>query len=694
MKKILSLVAGATMVLSAQAYTRILFQQTFEGMTDPTQNGWTKHDDNSGLEINSDEEGSFLKVYTKGNDRASRLYWGDDIYTDKEGKSYIEDGKYTVSFDFNYQTAANNHYNTSMTVFSGEYTITGANQSWNFTGETANWLFDLTQISDADLNATMPQFIADKDTVGKAGLSLDNWYTAEIIVDTQARTADYMVYPIVGDETPFQGSYAINDTVDIMATGLNVLIARYAAVMLIDNVTVSCESDKAVANPPVIALNRVGTEYDENTEEYSIINLPLRAYVITFPEGHTLNVKGTDGKTEAIDYIDCEGVYSYETTTSGTLEAWTTLDGATSDYVTIDVDCTPCKLPKAEATISNVTAGFGKEYTLSANNSEVPLMPTIYLAYEFTGKDGVKLSDKNLSSGAKVTLPGEGELVVTTSALGYAENTMSIENNIEYKLNKDYDFARMSEDEILAMGFAKIDDLCSSQTSGESNWTGRKRLFYYDSATEVTDEVTGEKSYTAVYPFGFVEGNEAACIHRYQIAEEALAEKASTIIPGVTFWSTKSPLQWAQHLGMMATTTTANNQPVQFAGLNITDFLVVNTIDNYGSDSNHPVVATADEYYAQLAGTNYVFSGRAAVPEGETPDINAEYTYTYNLYRIQTVLTRATIYSVKDLTGISSVAADKDNNDPYYYTIDGLRLAEPTHAGLYIHNGKKVYITK
>lgn len=693
------------MVLSAQAYTRILFQQTFEGMTDPTTEGWTKHDDNSGLEINSDEEGSFLKVYTKGNDRASYLYWGDAIYTDKNGDSYLEDGKYTVSFDFNYQTAANNHYNTSMTVFSGEYTLaSNGHQSWNFTGETANWLFDLTQISDTELNATMPQFIADKDSAGKAGLQLDNWYTAEIIVDTQAKTADYMVYPVVGSETPFQGSYQIAETVDIMATGLNVLIARYAAVMLIDNVTVSCESEKAVANAPVIALSRIGTEMDDATGEYSKVNLNMRAYTITFPEEHTLHVKGTNGQEETIEWSDVEGAYSYETTTSGTLEAWTTLEDATSDYVTIDVDCNPCKLPKAEAAISNVEVGYAKEYTLTANNSEVPLMPTIYLAYEFTAKDGTKLSGKNLSSGAKVNLPGQGELVVTTSALGYAENTMSVENNIEYKQKSKFDFARMPIADYEAMGFKKIDDLRSDATSGENNWTARKRLFYYDSATEVVDPATGEKSYTAVYPFGYDAAVETACIHRYQLSVDDLDNgKDSTAMPGVIFWnstfnskesSAPSPVQLMEGIGIISNSTANNNRPVKFTGLKITDFLVVNYINNYGGNSVHPIVATAEEYYAQLGGENAVISGREAVPEGEAADINKEYTYTYQLYRIDTAMNCATIYELKDPASVTSVSADQDNNDPYYYTIDGLRLLEPTHAGLYIHNGKKVYITK
>ena len=44
-------------------------------------------------------------------------------------------------------------------------------------------------------------------------------------------------------------------------------------------------------------------------------------------------------------------------------------------------------------------------------------------------------------------------------------------------------------------------------------------------------------------------------------------------------------------------------------------------------------------------------------------------------------------------TGIDNVVAEqKGNNDPYYYTLSGQRIAKPTQRGVYIHNGKKVLV--
>ncbi|OWP33473.1 alpha-amylase [Prevotella intermedia] len=44
-------------------------------------------------------------------------------------------------------------------------------------------------------------------------------------------------------------------------------------------------------------------------------------------------------------------------------------------------------------------------------------------------------------------------------------------------------------------------------------------------------------------------------------------------------------------------------------------------------------------------------------------------------------------------TGIDNIVAEqKGNNDPYYYTLSGQRIAKPTQRGIYIHNGKKVLV--
>lgn len=692
MKKILSFFAVAALALSAQANTRVLFSQTFEGVNDPSTLGWVFPTEGAiTFSIASDEEGAFGKFdLGQNNGRSCHLEWGDAIYTNTAGDSYITDGEYKVSFNFNYASAANNQFQTAFTVYGGAFNL--KNPNYRFTDESANWLFALNQNTNDD---SMAQFIADLDTANQANISYNEWYTAEVTVNLQDRTAAYDVYPMSSSTSVFSGTREIADTVDILATGLNLVLGRYASVVYLDDIKVTCESDEDVANAPVIALNRIGTVYNEDTDSYDI-NLANRVYTITFEEGHTLNVKTTEGQDLEIEYLDCEGAYSYETTTSGTLEAYTTYGNANSDLVTMVVDCTPVLLPKAVATISNVSTGYGKQYTLTVDNSDVPLLPTIFMEYTFVGEDGTTLTEKNLTTGSKVTVPGKGDLTVKTSALGYAGNEMSILNDIAYKEKEGcvWDFARMDDATLEAAGFTTWDVTNSATTSGWNNWSARKRLFYYDINTASTNEA-GETVYEAVYPFGFIaEDNTVNVIQSSAIGVEGedvgVNVAGHELFPGICVYAGHN-VTMIKHIGVANNATTGgNNKNIDVLNLESFDFVIYNLINNYGGNSTHPIVATDAEYYAQLEGDNFVGSAS----EGTLNEETGLYTYSFPVYRIDTACNKVIVMTLADREGINSVAADQKAEDPFYYTIDGKRLAQPTAAGIYIHNGKKVYITK
>lgn len=692
MKKILSFFAVAALALSAQANTRVLYSQTFEGVTDPASLGWvTPVEGVPAITIGSDEEGAY-GVFSLGNNngRSAHLEWGDAIYTNAQGDSYITDGEYKVTFNFNYATAANNQFQTAFTVYGGTFNL--KNVHYRFTDESSNWLFALNQSSNDD---SMAQFIADLDTANQANISYNEWYTAEVTVNLNDRTASYDVWPMASSTSVFTGTREIADSVDILATGLNLVMGRYMSVVYLDDIKVTCESDEDVANAPVIALNRIGSIYNEDTDSYDI-DLAYRAYTITFEEGHTLVVKGTDGQTVEVDYLDCEGVYPYSTTTSGTLEAYTTYGNANSDLVTMDVDCNPVQLPKAVATISNVKTGYAKEYTLTVDNADVPLLPTIFLEYSFVGEDGTTINEKNLTTGSKVTVPGEGDLTVKTSAMGYAGNEMSIRNDIPYKEKEGFvwDFARMDDATLEAAGFTTWQVCNTATTSGFNNWSARKRLFYYDINTASVNEA-GETVYEAVYPFGFIsEDNTVNVINYSEIGAEGgdlgVNEAGHELFPGICVYAGHN-VTMIKHVGVTNNATSGgNNKNIDVLNLDSYDFIVYNLINNYGGNSNHPIVATDAEYYAQLEGDNYV----ASATEGTLNEETGKYTYTFGVYRIDTTCSKVIVMTLADAAGLTSVAADQNAEDPFYYTIDGKRLAQPIAAGIYIHNGKKVYITK
>lgn len=667
-----------TMGLSTvNAGTKVMYSQPFETVTSPEEVNWSCAAGT--LSIGSDEFGKFMQFALGANNgRSCQTTWGAEIYGENAPKNY------TVSFDFSMATAPNNQFSSEMTIFTDQAPKANANYGTTY----QNWLFDMTQTTDANT------WYAYGDQTNTFQIEPKMWYNVTLNVDVDARTVSYNIESI--SHTPvISGTYTVPEGVSMYAEGFYGLASRYYSVYQYDNFNIQTDVDGDFANKPVVALTRLGKDEDGN------LNLNLRAYSIQYGEDEILHVIGTDGKEEEYSYADTDGNFTYETTTSGTLTAWTTSGDASSEKVVMEVDCSPCELPVPQLAISSVEPGYAKQYTVTIDNSQTPLSPQIFFTYSFTPEGGTPSAESGeLTSGSKVEVGGKGVLTLTTKAFGYQSTTTSVTNDQAYELKKSVDFARMNAADITALGFTKGDDLNSGTTSGENNWTGRKRLYYNDAATETTND-QGEKVYTAVYPFGYVDDSGDYAIHRYHIESDKLTSvaegedsiMAKTIFAPVEIWSNKTAT-WYEHIGLMQNATTSNYNNVKINDLGENDVVVVNTIDNYGSDSNHPVVNTTDEYYAQLKGTDYVYT---ATKDGVLNEATGTYTITYPLYRIQTVLVYVNILSPKGGSdGIENVQNGKLNTaaDGAYYTLGGVKIAKPVAKGVYIHNGKKIVITK
>ena len=260
----------------------------------------------------------------------------------------------------------------------------------------------------------------------------------------------------------------------------------------------------------------------------------------------------------------------------------------------------------------------------------------------------------------------------------------------------------MSDEEIAAAGFTDWQVLNSSNTSGFNNWTARKRLYYYDGTT-YTDEEGNEKE-TQIYPFGFIaEDNEVNVLHYSCIGTEnadgndpGINVAGYELFPGIEVYAGHN-VTYLKHIGMINNATqNGNNKNIVVKDLDATDFVVVNKINDYGSSSIHPTCATDEEYYAQLTGTlNDVYvvaevGTEVMEGEGDAAVATGKYTVTCPIYRIDTAATCVTVF--KQLGDAVEGVEAEVAGDNYYYTIDGIRLAQPTQKGLYIHNGKKVIV--
>ena len=721
MKKFFLTLGLAAACLASNAYERVLYNQNFETATSAEAAGWSFGGES--MKISSDLWGKFLDLSLgQNNGRSAQVVWGDSIYMDKEGNPILEDGIYHMHFTFSIKQMPTDQMNSEITVFTNHMPIAnnGYRLPWSDAnkkekihklGVWDNFIFDATQCNatknEADMYVTInaplkSEEVMDRDSTETIQYTLNTtdqyvlptgaWIIVDLEVNVNDRTVKYEVNTDTGDfivsdtmtvpETDLNG-----DPISMYAEGLFALLARYQSKFLFDDIRISCEVKNPYANPPTIALTRLGQDEDEN------LDLNLRSYSISFLEGEVLHVKGTDGKTFEVEYDDTdEGVYVYDTTTSGELEAWTTCDGATSEVVKQNVECVPCKLPAVTATITSVTAGYGKTYTLTISNAEVPLQPTIFIDYEFTGVNGENIKVEGQASGTKVTVSEEGVLKLTSSSFGYESTTTTVDNNLEFDVKTKWDFARMTDDDIKNAGFPDYQILNSAETSGFKNWTARKRLYYNLEGSNTTNDA-GEEVWTAVYPFGFIsEDNTENVLYYTEMDVEGSVETnvaGHELFPGITVYAGHN-VTWLKHIGMINNATSGgNNKNIDVLNLDASDFVVINRINNYGGNSNHPVCADNDTYYAQLAGDDEVYSAKNGTLNEET----GKYTVSLPVYRIDTAATCVTVYKqLGEIDAVDSVNAEVVG-DNYWYSIDGVRVAEPTHPGIYIHNGKK-YIVK
>lgn len=704
------------MAVSTFASTRVLYSQNFENVPDAAAAGWSYG--GTSMSIASDEFSKFLELSQgQTNGRSAQVTWGPEIFLNADGQSVLlEDGEmlpYTLKFDFQIAQGSNNQYNTEFTVFTNHAPITNQTYRtpWNPAGCWDNYLFDMSQNDPAKESM---QYVIDAPTIvtdnadGTKSYAIDYsnpvtlentaWYTVTLNVNTESREVEYSVVSSTGDEVQ-SGTRTVpeadvnGDPISMYAEGLFIMVARYASIINVDNIMISFESAYDFAAAPTVALTRVGKTEDEQ------LDLAMRAYTIEFLEGTTLHVVGTNGEAKEVEYYDCDGKFSYETTTSGKLTCWTTSGEAKSEEIVTEVDCAPIVLPEVTATISSVSEGFGKTYTLTVNNAETPLRPTIFINYEFTGVNGETIVKEGEASGCKVTVSEEGTLKLTSAAFGYESKTSTVKNDLQFETKKVYDFARMTEEEIKAAGFPAFTVLNSSKTSGFDNWTARKRLYYEVEGSEHPND-EGVEVRDNAYPFGFVAEDNTVNVINYAVIDNTGKESvdSESYFPGLSIFPDKGKkadgfpnVCMMYHIGLFNNETNNNNNNIIIKNLDESDFVVVNYINNYGGNSIHPVVATDEDYFKVLAGEDAVYSVAQSGVLNEETNL---YDLTHALYRIDTACTKITVFKQAGSSAVEGIEATEVEGDNWYYSIDGVRMAEPTRPGLYIHNGKKIIVKK
>ena len=730
MKKFyLTLLAIVAMVTNAYA-DRILYQENYE--TGAVPSTWTV---NGGTgSIAGDSEGKYFSfALGQNNGRSAHCFWGENIFDPVR----IGLTEYTVSIDFQIQAFGTNQYNGEIAVFSGEKCVKtngNAGGNWsNYAAVTPNCLFNATESEDAikAMETKDPSlWYLNGDLENTINFTAGTWYTLVLSVNANTREVSYTIDDLDGTFHK-TGSKTLAEDASIYASGLYLMNARYQSVINIDNITVSIPGD--YANNPVIALTG--------------LNMAERTYSIKFMEGETLHVTLTDGTTKTLGYYDTgdvPGLFTFTTATSGTISAYTTAGTMQSETVTMEAVCEPIVLDGVVSYgIVDATEGFGKAYQFSINTSGIEMQPESFMDVSFksdNGTDDFTLNNQN--SGALVKVPSKGTLTITTKALGYANGTTSIVNDIEYVVKHDIDIQHVTAEELTAKGFEKMDDLDSPTTSGESNWTARLRM-YYDILTGEKDE-EGKDLYTRYPVYGYTkatvkqeDGTEVEQtfdyepIQRYRYLQSKLNETTahSLFAPMYVWYGTTgvdksyyeedgvtpkvdpagnpggtTNLQVKVGIGIVFSgqvndAENYNPNSISYSpilintttmgvdGLTDDDLIVVSKITDYGSTAVHPQFpAGTDPAAAKVEYKKMHLGGNSSTCKG---------TETFSLNRVDAALNRVVVLTPKNGTGIETINYNKivsDHNAPIY-NLNGVQMnPNALPKGVYIKQGKKFVV--
>lgn len=698
---------------------RILYQENYEVGSLPST--WTI---NGGTgSIAGDTEGKYMSfALGQNNGRSAHCLWGAGIY-DEVMQTMTE---YKVSIDFQIQAFGNNQYNGEIAVFSGdacEKTNGNKGGNWDpYNTVSQNCFFDISQdeVNIKAMETKEPgQWFLMGNVDDKVNLTQGTWYTLVLNVNVNTREVAWTLDDL--DNTFHKaGSKTMAEDANMYISGLYLMNARYQSVTNVDNIKVTIPGD--YANTPVIALTGVN-----NSE---------RTYTISFMEGETLHLTGTDGSQKTVGYYDTGevlGQYVYTTTTSGTISAYTTVGTMTSETATMDVNCSPIVLPTPTYAIVSAAAGYEKVYQFTVDNSGVEMQPEIFMDFSFkseNGTDDFVLSNQN--NGVKVTVPSKGTLTVTTKASGYASSTTSLMNDQSYEITQDIDLQHLTAADLTAKGFVAMDPLDSETTSGENNWTGRQRLYYQIENGGTDDE--GKPTYDKYLVWGpSTVGGEP--IQRYQYLQSNLNEEtAHSLFAPLYLWYGNTGVDPSiakyyeedgvtpkvDHLGHTGGSTNVkmyegiglcfsgnlgdggdfytsetmtyaaiaiNNVTLGVDGLTSNDMILVSKITDYGSTSAHPQFPLGTD--PAEAKNQYLASNL-----GDNKEIISSGLETFKLYRVQDAITRVQVLS-PGTSGIKDIVAGQvisDHNAPIY-NLNGVQVnAKSLKPGVYVKQGKKFIV--
>ena len=455
----------------------------FKVPTDKFSSGWVVQDAGNFEQTPGKE---YLEVYNKKNGgRMLNYFWNEDAWAGVDPAT-LPNSSYKFTMDLNMSNMAARADMEFVLLPVGICTptdnrVSTHNYHWYKVNDGDDYFFrwrvgEKPAAANGDYTIWINEEPTAKNdwnqtTEETLTLSSQKTYKFAVVINTAAKTA---TYSIADEEGTVLKTGVHNYTCEENRAGIFVFGMNGTSTHQLSNIGLSYEAEGPFANEP--------------TSELISVMKTERDYYVNFSAGETLHwiqlgdaedvISGAtynNGEEYKISYENADDNSTFEPgdgeflgnkiiycTVSGNLKMWTTLDsnGAKSDDVVVPVVCEDVAMPTPKATISNVSEGYAKEYTLTADNSETLLNPTVTIHYTIKGASGNKISEGNALSGEKVNVNQKGSLEIYSWDQTHEDNpwyaqsdVVTVENNTEYV-------------EATSTNYALTKDECSTAKTG------------------------------------------------------------------------------------------------------------------------------------------------------------------------------------------------------------------------------------
>ena len=461
MKKF-TLISLLMLICCTMAKAQLMDKFFFSIPTDKMADGWVIQDAGN---FEGTPGKDYLQAYNKKNGgRMLNYFWNEDAWTKMDVNSLPNNEyKFTMNLNMSSMAARADMEFVLLPVgacTSSDKRVSTHNYRWFNSAEGEDYFFRWrVGEKPAAANGDFTIWINENPTAN------NDWAqtTEETLVLSSQKTYKFACVINVVNKT---ATYTIADEEDnVLATGVHnyvceedragifVFSMNGTSVHQLSNIGLSTAVEGPFAGTPSVdPLAVIGTQ---------------RAYYVNFAEGEVLHwvqlgdaydyVNGesyANGEEYTAEYWTANDTRDFEPneqdyfgskiiycTESGNLRVWTTLaddESNISDESVTAVECVEVVMPTPVATITNVEEGYGKEYTLTVDNSETLLKPEVSIHYVLKNASGSIIDEGTDLSGKKVKFTEPGTLELYSLDAKHPDpwyspsEVVTIQNNVEY----------------------------------------------------------------------------------------------------------------------------------------------------------------------------------------------------------------------------------------------------------------------